>query len=222
MASKTRGGWLSEELRRNPEGRLLQVGSGSQRLDGWVNIDRQDLPEVDLVRDVAEGLDPFYDAKAIYAEHFLEHLPVNLALDFLVEAHRVLAEDGLLRLSTPNLDWVWATHYGLEAPAEDKVRGCIALNRAFYGWKHRFLWNREMLSEALAAAGFVDLRWHHYGESEREIFRGIERHPLSGDSEELPHVLIVEVSKGGKAERQAIDRLRARLESEFLSHTRGT
>lgn len=213
---------VPEEYRHAPKDRMLHIGSGSQRLEGWVNIDVQDLPEVDLVRDVSQGLEPFRDARAIYAEHFLEHLPVGQALDFLVEAHRVLAENGHLRLSTPNLDWVWATHYALDAPPADKVRGCIALNRAFYGWRHRFLWNREMLSEALTAVGFGDLGWCRYGESELEIFRGIERHPVCGDSADLAHVLIVEAARNRKPGGRAIGELRARLESEFESHTRGT
>ena len=90
----------------------LHVGSGPARLEGWLNVDRQDLPEVDLVADVTAGL-PVGDgeAEAVFAEHFLEHLPLDDAVAFLREAHRVLAPGGWLRLTTPNLDWVVATHY---------------------------------------------------------------------------------------------------------------
>src|SRR5687768_18017028 len=49
----------------------------------------------------SKGLE-FQDVEAVFAEHFLEHLPVDAALSFLLEAHRVLAPGGWIRLSTPN------------------------------------------------------------------------------------------------------------------------
>ncbi len=199
---------------------LLHVGCGEQRLDGWVNIDRQALPSVDYVADVTAGL-PFENAAALFAEHFLEHLPLDEALAFLLEAHRVLALGARLRLSTPNLDWVLATQYTTEAsPAGGGAAdGALRLNRAFHGWSHRFLWNRPLLAAALEAAGFADLRWCRHGESEWPPFRGLERHAVDADTAELPHVLIVEACKG---ERDAarLAAFRDLLRREFLHEVR--
>jgi predicted SAM-dependent methyltransferase len=158
----------------------LHVGAGRERLEGWVNIDVQDLPGVDVVADVTRGLD-FSDAEAVYAEHFLEHLRADQAIDFLAECHRCLVPGGLLRLSTPNLDWVWHTHYPA-APAESSAHAGAGTNRAFHGWRHRFLWNRELLAVGLEACGFEDLAWCRWGESEHEVFRGIERHETYADA----------------------------------------
>ena len=72
----------------------------------------------------------------------------------------------------------------------------IHLNRAFHGWEHRFLWNREILAESLESCGFEELEWCRYRESRYEIFRGIERHETYEDSPDLPHVLIVEAARG--------------------------
>src|SRR6266478_1940744 len=88
----------------------LHIGSGREPFTGWTNIDIQKLPGVDFVADVRAGL-PFSDIELIYAEHFLEHLSLDEALGFLAECRRVLAPHGVLRLSTPNLDWVYLTHY---------------------------------------------------------------------------------------------------------------
>src|SRR6185295_5826260 len=100
------------------------------------------------------------------------------------------------RLSTPNLDWVLATQYAPGTPGGDSRVGALRLNRAFHGWSHRFLWNRPLLAEALAAAGFTELRWCRHGESEWPTFRNLERHETYDDETDLPHVLVVEARKG--------------------------
>jgi predicted SAM-dependent methyltransferase len=197
----------------------LHIGAGDKRLDGWVNVDLKRLPGVDVVADVTKGL-RFENVEAIFAEHFLEHLFITDALSFLLESHRVLAPTGRLRLSTPNLDWVWLTHYRLDAPGDEKLLQAVRLNRAFRAWGHQFVWNPEILAAALRACGFVDLVWCRYGESEHEVFRGLERHETYGDSPELPHVLIAEASKG-EPQPELLASLRAQLHDEFLIHLPG-
>jgi hypothetical protein len=197
----------------------LHVGCGRERLEGWTNVDLQDLPGVDVVADVSREL-PFRGVEHLFAEHFLEHLEIDQALRFLALAHQALLPGGTIRLSTPNLDWVWATHYGPHAFDGDRIGMAIGTNLAFYGWEHRFLWNRELLAEALGASGFDDLRFHRWGESERDVFRGLERHQTYPDTPELPHVLIVEAAKG-ELQPQHLAALRERLETSFLSMRRG-
>ena len=194
----------------------LHIGSGNVRLPGWTNVDAQRLPGVDVVADVTRGLG-FADAGAVFAEHFLEHLAVDDALRFLLEVHRVLAEGGWVRLTTPNLDWVWLTHYRLEGEAAEKREAALAINRAFRGWRHQFLWNREMLAEALAACGFEAVRWCRRGISELPFFRDLERHDTYGDSEEMPHILIVEARKG-EPRPDRLGELRAAVQAGFLDH----
>ncbi len=195
----------------------LHIGAGRARLEGWVNMDIQALPGVDVVADVTKGLD-FKNVEAIFAEHFLEHLAIDDALAFLGEAHRVMGEGGWLRLSTPNLDWVWSTHYELGPLDPDiKRNNALRLNRAFHGWRHRFLWNREMLDEALAASGFAPVRWCRYGESELPVFQGIERHETYQDLPDLPHVIIAEACKGAP-QPERLKKFRALVQNEFLAH----
>jgi predicted SAM-dependent methyltransferase len=194
----------------------LHIGSGNVRLPGWTNVDAQRLPGVDVVADVTRGLG-FADAEAVFSEHFLEHLALDDALRFLLEAHRALMAGGWVRLTTPNLDWVWLTHYRLEGEAAEKREAALAINRAFRGWRHQFLWNREMLAEALAACGFEAVRWCRRGESELPFFRDLERHDTYGDSEEMPHILIVEARKG-EPRPDRLRELRAAVQAGFLDH----
>jgi hypothetical protein len=194
----------------------LHIGSGDKPLPGWVNVDRKPLPGVDVVTDVTQGLQ-FLDVEAIFAEHFLEHLGLDDALGFLLEAHRVLLPWGSLRLSTPNLDWVWHTHYVFEAPEPVRRLAVLHANRAFHAWGHRFLWNAEMLTSALGACGFAELTWCRYGNSLREVFRAVEHHEAYADAPDLPHVLIVEAVKGEPRPTE-LAALRELIHHEFVRH----
>ena len=170
----------------------LHIGCGEQSLKGWINIDNQGLPGVDQVLDVRHGL-PFSGVAAIYAEHFLEHLSLDDGLAFLRECRRVLLPEGVLRLSTPNLDWVILTHYRGPAAGDDDAReDCFRINRAFHGWGHQFLYNGATLESALAASGFASVERRVYGKCERPELAGLERHETWEVTPDLPHVLIVE------------------------------
>jgi hypothetical protein len=194
----------------------LHLGCGDKRIDGWVNIDGHPLPGVDMVADLRRGLD-FANVETVFAEHFLEHLTITEALDLLVEIHRVLVPGGWLRLSTPSLDWAYVTCYRLEAEPEVRREAALALNRAFYAWGHRFLWNEPLLREALAACGFVDVRACRYGESSRPELCGLERHEPYPDTAGLQHVLILEARKG-PPDSERLAALRAGIARSFLDH----
>ena len=198
-----RKGRREAEASREP-GRL-HIGCGQQVIAGWINIDNQGLPGVDQVLDVRRGL-PFANVSAIYAEHFLEHLALEEGLAFLAECRRVLRPEGVLRLSTPNLDWVVLTHYrGPQAGEDDARVDCIRLNRAFHGWGHQFLYNRSMLASAIRSAGFARTAFFRYGQSDTPGLQGLERHETWEDTPDLPHVLIVEASGAARPESLPAD-----------------
>jgi hypothetical protein len=174
---------------------FLHIGSGAKIINGWVNIDLQAHPGVDLVADATEVLE-FSNVRAVYAEHFIEHLLLDKSLAFLLEVHRVLGRSGWLRLSTPNLEWVWKTHYLFDRSDKDKCVYTLGANRAFKGWGHEFIWSPPLLKEALASCGYRKLRWCNYGESKKKFFRNIEQHENSPDLPGIPHVIIIEGKKG--------------------------
>jgi predicted SAM-dependent methyltransferase len=177
----------------------LHIGSGPLILKEWVNIDNQPYPGVDQVLDVTAGL-PFADVSHVFAEHFIEHLAYADGLALMRECRRVLREDGVLRLSTPNLDWVWMTHYRIDGSDEEMLQGCFAANRAFRGWGHQFLYNERTLAATLRDAGFAEVARREYGESPHRELRGLERHEKSPDWGTLSHILIVEAwGRGGTA-----------------------
>jgi len=177
----------------------LHIGSGPQILQPWFNVDNVRYPGVDMLLDVTRGL-PFRDVRFIFAEHFIEHLSFHESMYLLRECRRVLREDGVLRLTTPNLDWVWASHYVLRASAEESVHSCFRLNRAFHAWGHQFLYNEATLSSLLLDAGFASVTRCAWGESSYPELCAVERHERSEDFEGLSDILIVEASgRGGTA-----------------------
>jgi len=67
-------------------------------------------------------------------------------------------------------------------------RHLLALNRAFHGWGHQFLYN-ETLRASLLDAGFADIARCAFGESAHPALGGLERHEQSLDYGSLSHIL---------------------------------
>ncbi|HEX8616730.1 MAG TPA: methyltransferase domain-containing protein [Thermoanaerobaculia bacterium] len=173
----------------------LHLGAGPLALDGWVNIDNQPYAGIDFLWDLSLGV-PFRGAQFVFAEHFIEHLPFDDAGALLRTCRIALSPSGVLRLSTPNLDWVWrfGYHLGAWTCERDAVRDCFVMNRAFRGWGHQFLYNEVTLADALRRAGFATLKTAEYGQSAHPELTGLERHPRDFDEPGLPHVLVAEAS----------------------------
>jgi predicted SAM-dependent methyltransferase len=167
----------------------LHVGCGPQSLAGWINIDNQPYAGVDFRWDLARGI-PFAGARFVFAEHFIEHLSFDQAEQFVRAARQALRDDGILRLTTPNLEYVVRTFDG----TPDPLHRCFDLNRAFRGWGHQFLYNIDALEMLLRRAGFAAIRRFDYGQSDTPALAGIERHERYPDSPLLPHIFIVEAS----------------------------
>jgi predicted SAM-dependent methyltransferase len=173
----------------------LHLGCGPLVLDGWINVDNQPYAGIDFRWDLARGI-PFRNARYIFAEHFIEHLSYQQGADFARGCRAALRDDGILRLSTPSLDWVWHVSYHptLWTNEDDALRECFVLNRAFRGWGHQFLYNLTTLTAMLQNAGFATVRALRYGESDTPALAGLERHEQYIDSPDLPHVLVIEAS----------------------------
>jgi len=186
---------MSAARRKPNEMCKLHIGSGRVALPGWINLDIQPLPEVDVVNDETEGLS-FDEAQFIFAEHFIEHLPFNAGLEFLRECRSVLRGNGVLRLSTPNLDWVLRSHYDPNRwqSTSEPIRDCLWINKAFRGWGHCFLYNMDTLAQLLNAAGFAFVTAQQYGCSQYPALVNLESHETYPDLPASPHVLVVEAS----------------------------
>jgi predicted SAM-dependent methyltransferase len=139
----------------------LNIGCGRIKFPGWVNIDLE--PTADLIIDVNKGL-PFRENTAgfIYNEHFIEHLEYVEGEKAIKEFYRVLKEGGILRIATPDLEYItrkylgdWKTQDWISWPEYQyiKTRGQM-INISFRNWGHKYLYNEEDLTNLLKKAGF--------------------------------------------------------------------
>jgi predicted SAM-dependent methyltransferase len=140
----------------------LNVGSGEANLAGWVNIDIE--PGADLVADPRRGL-PFLDNSAdfVYCEHVIEHFTQKEGQAALAEFQRCLRIGGVLRIATPDLDYIiekygtdWKDQDWLSWPKHQYIetKGQM-INIAFRSWGHKYLYNEEDLRNQLESVGFT-------------------------------------------------------------------
>ncbi|HSP63872.1 MAG TPA: methyltransferase domain-containing protein [Pyrinomonadaceae bacterium] len=171
--------WRARKRTQNFLARLSQhdlcvnLGCGYRPMKDWINVDQARGPEVQVVWDLRRGL-PFQDESctAIFSEHLIEHVPREDAERLLAECHRVLASDGVLRLSTPDAGRYLRSYAGdqnfLRDPAFGEAAG-TAMDRVNqmmreYG-QHLWVYDAESLISLLQSAGFGSAKVRQFGES---------------------------------------------------------
>lgn len=141
--------------------RRLHIGGREQRA-GWEILDVLPGDHVDHVGDALDlGRFPDGCFAALYASHVLEHFDyVNRLPAALREWHRVLAPEGVLHVSVPDLDTL--AHLFLQREALDVAQRFQIMRMIFGGHidahdYHQVGLNFEFLRDYLAGAGFVYL-----------------------------------------------------------------
>lgn len=197
----------------------VQVGCGPKNiLPDWWNVDIRSFNGIDEVMDVTQPWPWKSILSYVYAEHFLEHLTVPQAIAFLVEAGNALQIGGKIRLSTPSLEWVLKTHFLFDdATQQRKLDQTWAINRAFRGWGHQFLYSREMLRWVLDSTGFQDIAFFEYGLSNDQDLMRLERHGGWQVECGYPSVWIVEATRSDQPITSSED-LATEAEAKFLKY----
>ena len=148
----------------------LQLGSGGQPKDGWINVDL--FTTADLQLDLREPL-PFADdsASLVYAEHVLEHFVYPREVHHLLrEIRRILAPGGAIKLVVPHAGRAleayctgdkefFATRGVRSYLAEERATPMHIVNYIFrQDGQHKYAYDAETLAQALEICGFVDAR----------------------------------------------------------------
>ncbi|NUQ00211.1 MAG: hypothetical protein HUU35_10195 [Armatimonadetes bacterium] len=146
-------------------GLRLNLGSGFAPLDGYVNVDVQELPEVDVVAAVDElGVFPDGCASEVRMDAVYEHLYNFERPRALAEWYRVLAPGGLVQLNwVPDFELVIAKYLeqapGLTGPIFDLKHAANLLSGLYTPFDvppmlHKDLFTKDSVRAELTAAGF--------------------------------------------------------------------
>jgi SAM-dependent methyltransferase len=196
-ASRLRRDARIDSYLRAHEVRKLQLGTGSNPRDGWLNTDVADYRRRNEVvyLDAREPF-PLPDGSfdLAFSEHMIEHLTYAEGRRCLSECHRVLRSGGRIRVATPSLDRL-VLLYGDELTdlqrrylrwsidtfvreADAYLPGFV-LNNMFWNFAHRFVYDEATLRHALDTVGFVDVEVWPVGVSGDPRLAGLERHMRS-------------------------------------------
>jgi predicted SAM-dependent methyltransferase len=182
---------------REHDVRKLQLGTGSNPMDGWLNTDvadyrrRNEVVYLDARRPfpLPDGSFDF-----VYSEHLIEHLSYAEGRRCLAECRRVLRPGGRVRVATPSLDRLIRLYgdelsdleqrylrWSVDTFARDAgayLPGLV-VNNMFWNFAHRFVYDEQTLGHALQAAGFGDVEPWPVGDSGDPQLVGLERHMRS-------------------------------------------
>jgi predicted SAM-dependent methyltransferase len=152
------------------EGLKVNVGCGHRPMDGYINVDRRELLDIDVVSD-ADNL-PFGRASVeeIFSSHLIEHFPrEELVRTVLPHWFGVLRKGGTLRAVVPDFETMATRYIAGDYPFE-KFRTVIFGAQDYDGDFHYDAFSREDLARLLEEAGFKDVSFPVVGRPNGDCF----------------------------------------------------
>lgn len=163
--------FLSKKPPLTLDNNFLHLGSGANKISGWVNADFfalkfwnwQKYPnKPDWMIDLRYPLncdDNVWDG--VFSEHTLEHLyPVHV-LQLLKELNRTMKPGAWLRISVPDLK-KYINYYQSKTVDEKFLQtwstGCEAIRALTQNYIHLSVWDNELMERFLQEAGFTNIQ----------------------------------------------------------------
>lgn len=147
----------------------LHVGCGDVILPGWINVDLEDLPGIDLQDDIRE-LEKVKDETCdiIYASHVLEHVGRNEFEDVIKTWNKKLKIGGILRIAVPDfekvIEWYQKTGNILD------VTGLVSGGQKSKYDYHQMIFDKKFLKEILEKCGFNNIHEWDWRDTEHNNF----------------------------------------------------
>ena len=178
---------------KNNEIRKIQLGSGTNRYEGWLNTDlypKGGNTYLDVTSPLPIKSDSF---DYIFSEHMIEHISFQDAERLLSESYRILRPGGKIRIATPDLshylslfrenkslqqkeyiDWMhsnWINKAGIKYKNESFI-----LNLAMHSWGHLFIFDFNTLNSVLSDIGFSEIQQFECQKSDDDNLANLENH----------------------------------------------
>ena len=159
----------------------LHLGCGHHRLCGWFNTDYFPKDKKVYHLDATKKIPIQNEVFAFcFTEHMIEHISLRNAEFFIAELYRVLKPGGVLRISTPDFDFLinlyqgelgelgekymkWS--YDNFLTEEFKPKPIYIFNNFVRDWGHLFIYNFDSLKNILEEAGFKKIYRVEVGQS---------------------------------------------------------
>jgi predicted SAM-dependent methyltransferase len=136
--------------------RRLNLGCGTDKRGGYLNVDLAGMYEPDLAADVRDlSMLPSGHYVEIVAQDVLEHLPRTSSQEALDEWNRLLETGGQLFLRVPSLDGLTKLFQSRATFADHlKLMQCLFGTQAYSGDFHQTSFTRILLDGYLKQSGF--------------------------------------------------------------------
>lgn len=177
--------------------KALHCGCGKNKIPGFINTDRgdSDWSEEDFKLDVEKRF-PYLDNELdyIYSEHMIEHLSYEGCKNFIQESYRCLKPGGVIRTAFPKIEFLIdaykhpelyqtyiTKHYEIfneeliwDFGGIENIPISFLINDCYHMWDHKVMYDIPALKRMFEIRGFIYIKECEYGESEHQIFKGIE------------------------------------------------
>ncbi|MEO8098293.1 MAG: methyltransferase domain-containing protein [Acidobacteriota bacterium] len=169
--------------------RKLQIGSGDNNFDGWLNTEYETKSGQAFLDATLTFPLPDNSFNYVYSEHVLEHFDYWVGLDMLKEEYRVLKPGGRVRVVTPDLDKLIGL-FKEQSPAKEQYvtdkfawhnywpktadNAALILNLELHDFGHQFVYNAALLGDSLQKVGFKNVRVYVTGESNDPALANLE------------------------------------------------
>jgi predicted SAM-dependent methyltransferase len=177
----------------NNSTRKLHIGCAHHTMPGWLNTDyfvtRSDIAHFDATKTFPI---PTASFDYIFSEHMIEHVSFDDGQSMLRECHRVLKPKGIVRISTPDLQFLIDLYARRKSALQQEYIGsfnppcavdaggdAFVINHFVRAWGHLFIYDENTLRFAMERAGFKNIRRCGINESDVPALRNIEHEERS-------------------------------------------
>lgn len=145
----------------------VNLGSGNDYLEGWINVDIDPDAKVDVVADLSSTF-PFKDNSIdeIKASDILEHFTKEDGVRFLTECHRVLRQRGKIFIRTHDLYEIFRKFSNDPLVMAHFIYGDTSQTGVFGA--HKYAYTKESLRFVLKKTGF-EIESHRLDETNHVV-----------------------------------------------------
>ena len=168
----------------------IHLGCGHNILNGWLNTDLfpsyENVYHVDALKTLNFNENQF---DFCFNEHMIEHIEINEADILINEIYKILKPGGVLRLSTPNFEFLvkiyqntigdigkeyikWSKENFL--PQHYQEEAIYVVNNFVRDWGHKFIHNYSSIKKLLENAGFTKININEISKSNYNDLQNID------------------------------------------------